>query len=91
MGMLTRRIHVPALALAGGITWGFAAAVLAVWVMITDHGTAVLDFIADLYPWYDATVAGCLWGALWGFIDMFGGLFLFGLLYNLFAGKPKNT
>ncbi|KPJ53781.1 MAG: hypothetical protein AMS16_05100 [Planctomycetes bacterium DG_58] len=42
-----------------------------------------------LYPYYDATVTGLFWGILWGFIDVFAGLFVFGLLYNLFAGKPK--
>ena len=89
MSVLNSRIRVLPLALAGGITWALSAAGLAVWVMVTGHGTFVLDFLGELYPYYDATASGVFWGILWGFIDVFAGLFVFGLLYNLFAGKPK--
>ena len=89
MSVLNSRIKVLPLALAGGLTWGFAAATLAVWVMVTGHGTVVVDFLGELYPYYDSTIAGVFWGILWGFVDVFLGLFIFGLLYNLFAGKPR--
>jgi hypothetical protein len=91
MNVLNRRIHVLALSLAGGMTWALSVAGLAVWVMSTTRGTEMLNFIADCYPYYDATVSGALWGLLWGFLDTFGGLFVFGLLYNIFAGKPKTV
>lgn len=91
MSVLNRRINVVALALAGGISWGLGAAGLAVWAMTTGHGTVMVNFLADCYPYYGPTIAGAFWGALWGFTDLFCGLFLFALLYNIFAGKPKNA
>jgi hypothetical protein len=89
MCLLNRRIHVLPLALAAGITWSIAAGGLALWATYTGHGKLMLNFIADCYPFYAATLTGCLWGLLWGFVDMFCGLFIFGLLYNLFSCEPK--
>ena len=91
MNVLNRRISVMGLALAGGITWALGVGGLAVWAMATAHGTVALNSLADCYLYYDATIVGALWGALWGFIDVFCGLFVFALLYNLFAGKPKSA
>jgi len=88
MSILNRRIDALALALAGGIAWGLGAATLAVWGMI-GYGSKVVEFFADLYPGYGASIGGALLGILWGFIDLFSGLFVFALLYNLFAGRPK--
>ena len=91
MSVLNRRINVVALALAGGISWGLGAAGLAVWAMATGYGTVMVKFLADCYPFYGASIVGALGGALWGVIDVFCVLFLFALLYNIFAGKPKNA
>jgi len=90
MSVLNRRIHVVALALAGGISWGVGAAALAIWAMM-GYGMNVVEFMSEVYPGYGASIPGALLGAVWGFIDLFAGLFIFALLYNLFAGKPKQA
>lgn len=91
MSVMNRRIHVMALSLAGGLSWGIFMVILAAWVMITGHGALMLSFFSDVYPYYNATVPACFWGLLWGFSDVFTVLFIFGFLYNLFAFERKTT
>ena len=68
--------------LAGGIGWGvcvFLTTLLSVW---TGYGSAFLQMLSSLYPWFGITVGGAFLGLIEGFIDGFACLFVLAWLYN---------
>ena len=74
-------------ALAGGILWA-AAMLVFTWVSIpTGYGAVVLNAVASIYPGYTISWLGGIIGAIYGFIDMFIALYLFGWLYNKLEAK----
>lgn len=71
------------LGLAAGILWGLLI-FFSTWIaMYTGYGMFWLSQWMDIYPGYDLSVLGTLIGLIYGFVDGFICLFIFGWLYNL--------
>ncbi len=76
-------------ALAGGIVWA-AVMLIMTWVSVpTGYAAVVLNAVASIYPGYTITWLGGIIGAIYGFIDMFIGLYIFGWLYNKLEARKS--
>lgn len=75
------------LALAGGITWALALLIFGLGSMaLASWQTGVL-WLGQFYLGYAPTLAGSITGAVWGFFDLFIGLYVFAWLYNYFEKR----
>lgn len=86
------RLSIKALAFSAGILWALAVFLVGAANLIwSGYGGAFLQLVASIYPGYHATrsfgdvIVGTLYALLDGAIC---GL-VFGLLYNVFAGKRR--
>lgn len=70
------------LGLAAGILWGVAMFVLTIISMYTGYAGEWLVLTESFYPGYTISWAGSIIGLIYGFLDGFIGLFIFGWLYN---------
>ena len=84
------RLNLQALALTAGILWGTVVFLTGITNLIWEgYGDAFLRIMASLYPGYDAdrSFGDILVGTLYALVDGAVCGFVFGWLYNLFAGK----
>ncbi len=72
------------LGLAAGIFWGLSLFVITWISMYTGYAMFWLSQWMDLYPGYDLSIVGTFIGLVYGFVDGFVCLFIFGWLYNFF-------
>ncbi len=70
------------LALAGGILWGAAMLVFTLVSVWTGWANAFFNVMASIYPGFSVSYLGAGIGAVYGFVDVFIGLWLFGWIYN---------
>jgi len=74
-----------AFGLACGIFWGLvlcAATLLAVYTGYLKH---LVDLMVNVYPYYEVSALGAVFGLLWGFVDgLIAGL-IFAWIYNAIA------
>ena len=70
------------LGLAAGIMWGFSMFVLTIIAIYTGYSSQFLNLMASIYLGYSISWGGSFVGLVYGFIDGFVGLFIFGWLYN---------
>ena len=71
------------LGLAAGIIWGLSLFGLTWIAMYTGYAMFWLSQWMDIYPGYNLSMAGSFIGLVYGFIDGFVTLFIFGWIYNL--------
>lgn len=79
------KLNVKALGLSLGITWSVSLVLMGVIAMISGWGASFVSGIGKLYIGYQPTIAGCIIGAMWGFIDAGIGGVVIAWLYNKFA------
>lgn len=72
------------LGLASGIMWGLTLLLMTLISIYTGWGMFWLSQWMDLYVGFDLTLSGAFIGLIYGFVDGFVCLFIFGWLYNLF-------
>ncbi len=70
------------LGLSAGILWGLALAIMTVAGILFGYGLPFLHLMASVYPGYAVSYPGALIGLIYGFVDGFVGLYIFGWLYN---------
>ena len=70
------------LGLAAGILWGGSMFILTIICIYTGYATQWAHLMSDIYLGYTISWPGSVIGLLYGFIDGFIGLFIFGWLYN---------
>ena len=86
------KLSIKALAITGAILWGGSILLLGVANMIwPTYGVAFLQLVASIYPGYHATgtFGSVIVATLYGVLDGAVGGFLFGWIYNYFAGKDN--
>lgn len=88
------KLDLKALVLTAGILWGAAVFLAGLSNLIwNSYASAYLQFVASIYPGYDASgsFGDLIVGTIYALID--GGVagLLFGLLYNLFLGKAATS
>ena len=79
------KLNVKALALAGGVIWGFGLFVLTWWIIMFDGATGEATLIGKLYRGYSISPAGSVIGLAWGLADGAIGGAIFAWLYNALA------
>ena len=84
------RLNLKAITLTAGIIWALAIFLVGIVNLIwTGYGYAFLEVIASLYPGFNAegSFGDVIIGTLYALVDGAACGFVFGLVYNLFAGK----
>ena len=85
-------LNAKALGLAGGLLWGLCMFVLTfVGMYVSGYGSLYYELLMSVYPGYELSVGGAFLGFLYGFADGVISLFLFGWLYNVYAGNGMKT
>jgi len=79
------KLNVKGLAMAGGVLWGLCVFVITLIAINNGYGTEFLGLVASIYPGYEISAAGSVIGLIYGFVDGFIGLYIFGWLYNKFS------
>lgn len=70
------------LGLAAGILWGISMFILTIAAVLTGYGTEWLELMGSIYMGYTISWMGSIVGLIYGFLDGFIGLYIFGWLYN---------
>lgn len=81
------KIHALAAAFTLGTLW---AVMLCLWTLVAaynGYGSDMLELVEGIYPLYNISYLGALWGLLFGFIDGFIGTYVLVLVYNFFVKK----
>ena len=69
-------------ALTGGIVWGVAIFLCTILNVYFGYATAFLNGIASIYPGFTLTLGGSIVGGIYGFFDMFIGVYIVAWLYQ---------
>lgn len=77
-----------AFSLAAGLMWSMAVLALGVGSMFIQSWQIAVEWLGNFYVGYTSTIAGSALGAVYGFIDVFVGLYAFFWLYNYFRENP---
>ncbi len=80
---MSGKLNACKLGVAAGILWSILIFAMTWISMYTGYGMFWLSQWMDIYPGYDLSVVGSFIGLVYGFIDGFVCLFIFGWLYNL--------
>lgn len=79
--------NVQKIALTGGLVWGATMAVTTLAYLSFGYGKAFLELWASLYPGYSLTASGVFVGAVYGFLDVFIGVYIIHWVYKKVGGK----
>lgn len=74
--------NVRQVALAGGILWGGTVFLLTLANVIWGYGTAFLKVWMSIYPGFTLTLGGSIIGLIYGFFDMYIGIYIINWVYN---------
>jgi hypothetical protein len=80
------KLNVKALALAGGVSWGFYM-LLVGWTAMFGWGTRFVSAMSSVYIGFRPTFLGAIVGAIWGFLDGAVAGAVIAWIYNLAAKK----
>lgn len=87
------RLNLKAISLTSGILWGLVILLTGIMNLIwTGYGDAFLKVIASLYPGFNAkgSFGDVIVGTVYALVDGAACGFIFGWVYNLFAGKRSS-
>lgn len=70
------------LGLAGGIFWGASMLVMTLLAVHANYAQEFMSSLISIYPGYRVTDMGSVVGLLYGFVDGFVSLAIFGWIYN---------
>jgi hypothetical protein len=73
-------------ALTGGIVWGLTVFLTTLANLYWGYGTAFLKVWESIYPGFNVSLMGSVIGLVYGFLDMFVGIYIIVWVYNL-VGK----
>lgn len=69
-------------ALTGGIIWAAILFITTIISTYTGYAQSFLNGIAGIYPGYSISIAGSVAGLIYGFFDVFIGVYIFVWLYK---------
>jgi len=69
-------------ALTGGIIWAIILFFTTLASVYSGYGRAFLNGIASMYPGYSISVGGSIVGLIYGFLDVFIGVYVCAFLYK---------
>lgn len=82
-------LHPIKLGVAGGILWGLCMFLTTIISIYTGYAKQLLILMSDIYPGYTISGWGSLLGLVYGFLDLFIGLFLLAWIYNKLITKKS--
>lgn len=82
MSQTSGRLCVWGFGLALGITQALGIFILGLIAWLYHYGTTLVVAIGDVYIGYKPTLIGSLYGALWGFVDLFIAGIVIAWIYN---------
>jgi ABC-type phosphate transport system permease subunit len=88
------RLNLKAITITAGIIWALAIFLVGIMNLIwSGYGNAFLQVIASLYPGFDAerSIGDVIVGTVYALVDGAACGFVFGWIYNLFAGKSSTA
>ena len=74
--------NVGKVALAGGIVWSLVLFVTTLLSVYTGYAHNFLLAFGSLYPGYTITMGGSVVGLIYGFLDMYVGIYIIYWVYN---------
>ena len=74
--------NVKQVALAGGILWGGMIFLVTLANVFWGYGTAFLKVWMSIYPGFTLTVGGSIIGLIYGFLDMYIGIYIIDWVYR---------
>ncbi|MEX1012697.1 MAG: bacteriophage holin [Waddliaceae bacterium] len=77
------------LGLSFGIVWGVSVWFVTILSMFTGYGDSFIHMMQSVYPGYSVDLLGSFIGLIYGFVDGFVGLFIFGLIYNWLTARDS--
>lgn len=72
-------------ALTGGIIWGATLFFTTILSVYTGYGKAFLDVWTSIYPGFNISLGGSILGLIYGFLDMFIGIYIIAWVYRQIA------
>lgn len=70
------------IALASGITWAVVMFLTTLLYVFVGYGGSLLKVMASIYPGYTLTLPGSIIGAVYGFFDLYLGVYIFDWVYK---------
>lgn len=75
--------HVQKVALAGGIIWSLTIFLTTLASVYWGYGTDFLKVWQSVYPGFTISLGGSLVGLVYGFLDMYVGIYIISWVYRL--------
>ena len=69
-------------AVAGGIVWGATIFLTTLLNLYLGYGTVFLNWVASIYPGYSISLVGSVIGLVYGFLDVFVGVYIITWVYK---------
>lgn len=69
-------------ALTGGILWGGCFFLTTLLSVYTGYGKSFLEVWTSVYPGYNISLTGSIIGLVYGFLDMFVGVYIIAWVYK---------
>ena len=82
MGVIEVKWEIKQFALTGGIIWSTIMFLTTLASVTFGYATAFLNVIASIYPGYSISLVGSVIGLIYGFFDVFIGVYLFVWIYK---------
>lgn len=68
--------------MTGGLIWGATLFLTTIAYIVFGYGKAFLDIWVSIYPGYTLTAMGSVVGAIYGFVDMYVGVYIVYWVYK---------
>lgn len=69
-------------AVTGGVVWGAVMFLTTILSVYNGYGEAFLDLMASIYPGYNVSLGGSIIGFVYGFLDVFIGIYIIAWVYK---------
>jgi hypothetical protein len=72
-------------ALTGGLIWALTMFFMTIISVGTGYAKAFLDVMASIYPGYNVSFSGSVVGLIYGFLDVYVGVYIVLWVYKVFS------
>lgn len=80
--VISMKVDVKRIAVTGGIIWGVILFVTTLLGVYWGYGMAFLNGMVSIYPGFTVSPVGSIVGAIYGFFDVFIGVYIFAWVYQ---------
>lgn len=80
--MIILKTKTAKMALTGGLIWGVLLFLTTLISVYSGYASQFLQLIADVYPGYSVTLSGSIIGLIYGFLDIYIGVYIVSWVYH---------